>query len=260
MNRRQVLAGAIASTAAASFESQAAGAPNTCLELKSWQLHNSEEDQPARVRSFLEHGLAPALAKSGAQLAGAFENVIAPEGPFYITLVEYASLGAMREALTKLASDGAYLSEIEKLGSGPGLPFVRVESSLLRSFDVMPRVTIAEKGAQRARIFELRRYESQSFATLKRKVGMFNDAEARIFERLGMRPVFFGETIVGPRQPNLMYMLSYDDLAARDRLWREFGGDPEWQKLKARPELSDPQIVANISNMILRPLPFSPVR
>jgi hypothetical protein len=89
---------------------------------------------------------------------------------------------------------------------------------------------------------------------------MFNNGEAQIFERLGMRPVFFGETIAGPKQPNLNYMLSYDDLAARDKLWYAFGSDPEWKKLSGQPQLKDAEIVANISNVILRPLTFSPIR
>jgi hypothetical protein len=60
--------------------------------------------------------------------------------------------------------------------------------------------------------------------------------------------------------PCLTYMLSYDDLAARDRLWKAFGSDPEWQKLRATPGLSDAEIVSNINNTILRPLPFSTIR
>jgi hypothetical protein len=55
-------------------------------------------------------------------------------------------------------------------------------------------------------------------------------------------------------------MLSFDDLASRERLWRAFGSDPEWQKLRAQPGLSDAEIVSNISNAILRPLAFSPIR
>ena len=125
----------------------------------------------------------------------------------------------------------------------------------------MPVPVLTDTSQRHApRIFELRTYESPSFVALARKVGMFNDAEMGIFERLGMRPVFFGETIVGPRQPNLMYMLSYDDLAARDTLWKAFGKDPEWAKLRVRPGLTDPEIVANISNVILRPLAFSAIR
>jgi hypothetical protein len=43
-------------------------------------------------------------------------------------------------------------------------------------------------------------------------------------------------------------------------LWRAFGKDPEWVKLRVQPGLTDPEIVANISNVILRPLPFSGMR
>ena len=242
-------------------ETATAKPANTFLEIKTWRLHNSAEDQGARVAAFLDQGLGPALSRSGAQLAGAFANVIAPDGPYYVTITQFASLAAMQDVLEKLERDRAYQIALNRLSTGSGLPFVRVESSLLRSFDVLPELAVPprlEGGA--ARIFELRTYESQSFTTLQRKVRMFNEAEAKIFERLAMRPVFFGETIVGPKQPNLMYMLSFDDLAARDRLWREFGSDPEWAKLSARPELKDPEIVANISNVILRPLAFSAVR
>jgi hypothetical protein len=124
--------------------------------------------------------------------------------------------------------------------------------------DIWPEPTV--EAARAPRIFEMRTYESQSFAALRRKVGMFNDGEAKIFERLGFRPVFFGETVAGPRQPNLTYMLSYDSLAAHDELWSAFGKDSAWRSLSSQPGLSDAEIVANISNVILRALPFSRVR
>jgi NIPSNAP len=256
-----MLAGLAASALTATMGSAAENKANTYLELKTWRLHNTAEDQAKRVADYLQRGLMPALERAGSQMVGAFANLIGPDGPYYVTLTQYSSLAAMQEVLTKMASDEAYGSEVQKLGSGPGLPFVRVESSLLRSFDVMPQVDRGGSGgAGTPRIFELRTYESQSFATLTRKVGMFNNGEAQIFQRLGMRPVFFGETIVGPRQPNLTYMLSYDSLAARDKLWQAFGSDPEWKKLSKQPGFSDPEIVENISNVILRPLPFSSIK
>jgi hypothetical protein len=243
------------------FESQAATSSNTYLELKTWRLHNTAEHQSDRLAEYLEKGLAPALAHSGGTLAGAFSNVIGPDGPYYVTLTQYESLAAMQEVLRKLKMDTAHHQALAKLSDGEGLPFVRVESSLLRSFDGMPQVSLSRsEDTHTRRIFEMRTYESQTFVTLERKVGMFNDGEMQIFERLGMRPVFFGETIVGPRQPNLTYMLSYDSLAARDQLWRAFGSDPAWNKLKSEPGLSDPEIVANISNVILQPLRFSAIQ
>jgi hypothetical protein len=261
MDRRQLLAGLAASAAFAGAQSKSPSVPNTFLELKTWQLHNSAEEQGPRVAEYLESGLAPALDRAGAKLAGAFSNLIAGGGPFYVTLAQYSSLAAMQDALTKIAADSAHQTALQKLSAGPGLPFVRVDSSLLRSFDNFPEVAILDPAQKRPpRVFELRTYESQSFFTLARKVKMFNQGEMQIFERLQMRPVFFGETIVGPRQPNLTYMLSYDDLAKRDELWHAFGTDPEWKKLSGQPQLKDSEIVANISNVILRPLAFSQVR
>ena len=260
MDRRELITGLAASAVLGGAQSNTS-VPNTFLEIKTWRLHNSAEEQGARVADYLQSGLTPALQRAGAKLAGAFSNLISGDGPYYVSLAQYSSLAAMQEALAKIAQDAAHDQALQKLGSGPGLPFVRVESSLLRSFDNFPEVAILDPEQKRPpRIFELRTYESQSFATLTRKVRMFNQGEMQIFERLQMRPVFFGETIVGPRQPNLMYMLSYDDLAARDTLWHAFGTDPEWKKLSSQPGLKDAEIVANISNVILRPLAFSLVR
>ena len=94
----------------------------------------------------------------------------------------------------------------------------------------------------------------------QRKIKMFNDGEMGIFRRLGMTPVFFGQGMVGRNLPSLTYMLGFDDLASREKLWRAFGADAEWQKLRAQPGLSDAEIVSNISNQILRSLAFSPIR
>jgi hypothetical protein len=75
-----------------------------------------------------------------------------------------------------------------------------------------------------------------------------------------MLPVFFGTTLIGRNLPNLTYMLAYDDWQAREKNWAAFGKDPGWQKLRATPGLSDAEIVSNITNAIVKPLPFSPIR
>ena len=115
-------------------------------------------------------------------------------------------------------------------------------------------------GKRAARLFEVRMYESNNSGTLRKKVKMFNDGEIGAFQRAGGQPVFFGETFVGARQPNLTYMLSYEDLAGRDKVWKAFGADPEWQRLRTTPGLSDADIVSNISNYLVSPLAFSQIR
>jgi hypothetical protein len=136
-----------------------------------------------------------------------------------------------------------------------------MESSLFHSLSVLPQVVLPNDAASRpARIFELRTYQSQSMAAREKKAGMFNNGEIGVFQRLGMRPVFIGESVIGGRQPNITYMLSFDNLDGREKGWNAFGADPEWKKISAPAELKDAKIVANISNIILRPLAFSPMR
>ncbi len=255
-----MLAG-LAAVAAGALGSEAATTANAFLELKTWRLHNSHENQLNRVTQFLEQGLAPGLSRAGSKLAGAFSLYIGPDAPSLVTLTQFASLAAMQDTTAKLAIDHEYLSEVEKLGTGSGLPFVRIESNILRAFDSIPAV-VSEKSAEGrgTRVFEMRMYEAPTLAGLTRKVGMFNGGEMALFERLKMRPVFGGETIAGARQPNLIYMLSFDDLAQREELWGKFGSDPEWKHLSAPPELSNAETVGIISNSLWKPLSFSSIR
>jgi hypothetical protein len=259
MHRREALA-TLAGSTLLGMESKPASASAVFLDLRTWLFHNSNEAQATRVADYLQNGLQPALSRAGARLAAAFSNFIGGDGPYYVTLSEFSSLGAMETVIHKLETDEVHLREMQKLDSGPGLPFVRVESSLLRTFGMLPESSIDTSGQAPPRVFELRRYESQTFNTLRRKISMFTGGEMQIFQRLGMRPVFFGETIVGPKQPNLMYMLSYNVLAARENLWRAFGSDPEWKRISAPTEMRDAEIVSNITNVILQPLPFSAIR
>jgi len=256
-----MITGAAAISALLATQAQAADSPRTFLELTTFRLHNSDESQTKRVSDYLESGLIPALTRASSKPIAAFNNLIGPDGPFLLTLTQYATLAAMQETLAKLEADEAYQKSLQTLSSGPGMPFVTIESTLLQSLAVIPAPVLPDDTASRPpRIFELRTYQNQSRIAQQKKAAMFNNGEIAIFQRLGMRPVFIGESIIGPRQPNITYMLSFDSLAEREKHWQAFSADPEWKKLSAPPELKDAQIVANISNMILRPLPFSPVR
>jgi hypothetical protein len=261
MNRRQMITGAAAMSAVLSSSARATGADRSFLEITTWRLHNSDEDQAKRVSDYLEGGLFPALTRAGARPIAAFATLIGPDAPTLFSIAEYKSLGSMQEVLSHLGSDAEYNKAFQAVGSGSGMPFVTMESSLFHNLAVLPQAVLPTDASSRpARIFELRTYQSQSMAARQKKAGMFNNGEIGVFQRLGMRPVFIGESIVGPRQPNITYMLSFDNLEGRETHWKTFGSDPEWKKISAPAELKDSQIVANISNIILRPLAFSPMR
>ena len=259
MNRREFTT--TASGLAFAAPAAAEPAQRSIIELRYLRMRNATENQVQRTTDFLSKGAMPALKRAGIGPVGFFASVIAEETPFILALATFPSLAAMETAREKEAQDPEYRKAREAYNNMPGLGYVRLESSLLRCFETMPRPEVLPPDPkQPARIFELRMYESNNGSTLSRKIKMFNEGEAAIFKRLGMRPVFFAETIVGRNMPNLVYMLSYDNLAARDTAWKAFGDDPEWKELRAKPGYADAEIVSNISNSILRPLPFSQIR
>jgi hypothetical protein len=114
---------------------------------------------------------------------------------------------------------------------------------------------VAAAGTPTPRICELRTYESHSDRAAINKLKMFNAGEIPIFRRAGLTPVFFGETLVGAKMPSLTYMLTFSDMAARDRAWSAFSRDAEWKTLSNDPQYRDN--VSAISDIILQPTSYS---
>src|SRR5579883_639172 len=247
MNRRKFInSAAVAGVAAGAASGAATPAKNAYYELRYYRMRNGNQMQ--RTSEYLNKTVMPALQRAGATPAGFFNALIAEQSPFALVLVSYPSFAAIGETWQKVASDKDFQKGADEYNSLTELGYIRMETSLLRAFDGWPAITMPKPLDKGSHIFELRTYESSNTKAAKRKIKMFNDAEAGIFKRLGMQPVFFGETIVGKNMPNLTYMVTFESLAEREKLWGEFGKDPEWQKLRAEPELADALIVSNISN------------
>jgi len=229
-------------------------------ELRRYQLRNGPQGK--RLDEFLEHVAVPALNLHGIHPVGVFTGLLGDVNPAVYTLLRHTSLEAIVAVRAWLAADrdfqraGAAFLDVP--ADRPA--FVRTESSLLVAFDGVPELETPPGAATNApRIFELRRYESHSEPALQRKIEMFNTREIAIFRRTGLTPVFFGETLIGPRMPNLTYLLTFDDMAARERSWATFRADPEWTQLWATPGLTDAEIVSNVTGVLLRPAPYSQI-
>jgi hypothetical protein len=263
MTRRNLLSAAAAAGVAAP-STQAAQAKNAILEMRWLRMRNGADEQARRTKAFLEQAVAPALKRNGVALAGFFESLVAPDGPFVLMVSSYPDLATYYNVTRKLFSAEANDPELEKARAeyyaAPGLGYQRMEVSLLRAFDSIPQMETGAAPAARPRVFELRIYESGNFHTLHRKIKMFDDAELAIFRKAGIQPVWFGETLVGRNMPNLTYMVAYENLAGREAAWSRFLADPDWIELRGRKGLSDAEIVSNVSNSLLRPLPFSAIR
>lgn len=256
INRRHFV-GAAASAGLAAVPASAAQ-QNAFYELRYYHMRTGSQMQ--RTSEFLGKHFVPAAERLGIGPMGFFGAVIGEGSPFILSLTSYPSAAAFAGSMERLESDKEFQRAFDEYNSMTELSYIRMENSLLRAFDSVPAMAVPGAGTRAARIFELRTYESNNAKAAQRKIRMFNEGEAGIFQRLGMAPVFFGETMVGRNLPNLTYMLSFESMAARDKLWGAFGADAEWQKLRAQPGYADAEIVSNISNAILRPLEFSPIR
>ena len=55
------------------------------------------------------------------------------------------------------------------------------------------------------------------------------------------------------------YLLVFDGMVAREKTWDTFRADPEWKTLSTTPGYTDPELVTDISNVILRPASHSQI-
>ena len=86
----------------------------------------------------------------------------------------------------------------------------------------------------------------------------FREITSGFFAKHGIRVVGYWEPVVGTTN-QLTYMLEWDSLAQRERVWDAFANDPEWIAARARTEEQGP-LVIRVTNSILRPTPYSPMR
>ncbi len=268
MTRRTLLASSLAASAlagASPLGSLARGekddpATREYYELRSYHMRRGR--QVKGMDDFMSQACMPALKRAGLGPVGAFEVTIGPSNPTLYLLLVYPSLEVFASLGARLGEDTEFRKVgAEFLNAPPTDPaYVRVESAFLLAFPGMPRLEVPPAAAEhRPRIFELRTYESHSKKANLKKIEMFDRGEIEIFRRTGLRPVFFGETLIGPNLPNLTYMVTFDDMDARQKNWSAFVADPDWKKLSTTPGYTDVETVSNITNLILSPKPYSEI-
>jgi hypothetical protein len=262
MHRRQFLSSSLAASALTLAKpgealAQAAGPGHQYYELRKY-LHTSGAG-PRLTEHYFAEALIPALNRMGITPVGAFALTYGPETPTLYLFIPSASLEALVTADLHLAKDEAFMKAAAPFWNAPASSpaYVRIESKLMRAFDGYPNVT--PPAANPKRIFQLRTYESPSNQDHVRKVEMFHSGEFSFFAKAGCGQVFYGDALIGPRLPNLTYMLTFPDMDALNTGWAAFNSNPDWKKLGAEPRFSFEPIVSNVDNLILRPLGCSQI-
>ncbi len=261
MRRREFLAvssamGALPLTRTIVQAQQPHGHQRDYYELRTYQLETKEQREA--FDHFATEAAIPALNRLDVSPVGVFYP-LEELGPAYV-LLTHPSIESVATLTQRLANDDEFLQRgAEWLDAPAARPaYQRMESSLFLAFAGMPHVETPVESP--GRVFQLRIYESPSVKTGQKKIEMFNDAgEIAIFRRVGLNPVFFGEALVGSKMPNLTYMLGFESDDERAAAWKRFGADPEWQTLRAMEEYADEKILSGITNLMLKPAPYSQI-
>jgi hypothetical protein len=268
MKRREFLTSSIATAglgtmlAGTNAGAQETGTPvaREFYELRLYHLRRGPQTQ--LFDRFYREAAIPALNRAGVDRVGVFNLTVGPETPAMYVLLIHKSLDSVAATADRLAADADFLNAGAEFINAPATnpAYGRVDSSIMAAFAGMPKLEApAPAGGNKFRIFELRTYESHSKKANKKKIEMFEHGEIAIFRRNGVQPVFFGETLVGSRLPNLTYMVVFESQEAHDKNWAAFAADPEWTKLRTTPGYADAEIVSNISNVFLRPAAYSQI-
>ncbi len=247
----------IRSAQAAAAQATATGPVREYYELRRYEIET--EQQKAGFDKFVSEAALPALNRLGIQPVGVFYPA---EGlsPIYV-LLPHKSLESFATLTQRLYADREFLEKggdfIDAPATAPA--YKSLEVQLMIAFEGMPKLErpIETPG----RVLQLRTYESPSEKAGLKKIEMFNTAEIAIFRKVGLHPVFFGQTLAGTKMPNLTYMLAFKDMEENKANWNKFRDDPDWQKLRAMPEYMDKEIIRKngITNLYLKPASYSQV-
>ena len=203
--------------------------------------HCKDTQGEKTLDDYLQNVYLPLLHKTGIAKVGVFKplaNDTAADRVIYVfiplkSLEQWHQLAILPQKETGPNDPGTAYINADHANS----PYTRMESILLEAFPLAPQMQVpALNGPKEEHIYELRSYESPTEKYNESKVNMFNEGgETALFKRLGFNAIFYAEVLSGSHMPNLMYMTSFDNKAARDAHWKIFGDDPEWKKLKELP-------------------------
>ncbi len=208
-------------------------------------------DQKARFLKFFKDVELPAIQRAQVGPVGVFSVLDKPEDLTLYVLIVHRNIRSVTTLTNRLAEDAEYQNAGKDFLalSSKDKPFERIDSALLVAFEGIPKLEVPES---KPRIFELRCYESHSATFGLKKIDMFNNGgEIAIFRQTGLKPVFFGQMIIGKNCPNLTYMITFDDMKAHDDNWKKFIDHPDWKKLSADPKYAD--TVSKIIRTFLKP-------
>ncbi|MDR3109137.1 MAG: NIPSNAP family protein [Planctomycetaceae bacterium] len=251
-----VTAAVVTDVDARPFANQNAKPARQFLELRTYHVKN--DDNKKILTDTIDNALIPALKRNGIGTVGAFTwyneidgNDKAFENVVFV-LIQHPTTNSFLDLSQRLLADKTFVKAAAPVLDVPLAKSVyeTYESSLLHTFRDIPSIEKPVKSD--SRFYQMRCYKSFNLDRNARKIQMFGaGGELKIFNKYGLRQVFFGETVFGQRMPNLTYMLGFETQDAQKEAWKKFGSSPEWNELRVKPEYKE--TATSIVNLFLKP-------
>jgi hypothetical protein len=162
----------------------------------------------------------------------------------------YEDLTEREKKLAAFGSDSAWKRQVADETEREGGPVVaRVQNTMLQltPYSPVPRLMTS--------IQEWRIYEAMP-GKLPDLHNRFANHTLRLFEKHLITNIGYWTEVFGTSN-RLVYMLGYPSLADREKSWRAFQTDQDWQRARAESETNGP-LVAKTYVKILRPTAYCP--
>jgi|SRR4051794_16997968 len=125
------------------------------------------------------------------------------------------------------------------------------------------RVAAADDDAKQAaassgkeRFFEMRTYYAAE-GKMPALDARFRDHTNGLFQKHGIDLVGYWHRADKPDV--LVYILAYPSREAREKSWKDFNGDPEWQAARNKSE-ENGKLVAKVESVYMNPTDYSPIK
>lgn len=219
--------------------------------------HLKTKAQESAMDNYLQNACLPALHRAGIPTVGVFKPVAKDtvEQLIYV-FIPFKKIDDLLKINDILSKDEQYQTAaktyLDAAYNDP--PYTRLETIILKAFKNVPGPHVPVLTAPKSeRVYELRSYESATESLALNKIGMFNDNEISIFNKLNFNAVFYGQVVSGSHMPNLMYLTTYNNKADRDKHWADFG--PEYKKISGLPQYQ--HNVSKNTSLFIYPVNYS---
>ena len=146
------------------------------------------------------------------------------------------------------------------LAAGAGVVAAQTPATTNQASQAGPTLAPSPSLAKDSRCFELRTYYAAP-GRLEDLHARFRNHTLRLFKKHGMQVIaFWGPTDREKGSENtLVYVLAYPSREARDKAWKSFQADPEWQAARKKSE-ENGRLVEKVDSVILMATDYSPIK